>query len=73
MAMGKVKMTISIDASIAEYLRSTAEISSTVEEAVAEYRARELAEELERAYVEDREESERIDAEWSASASEVEE
>ena len=73
MAMGKVKMTISIDESVADYLRSTGGVSSTVEEAVSEYRARALALELEQAYREDAEEAERLDAEWREADSEVEE
>ena len=73
MAMAKVKMTISIDQGVAEYLRSTGGVSSTVEEAVSEYRSRALALELEQAYREDADEAERLDAEWRAADSEVEE
>ena len=73
MAMAKVKMTISIDQGVAEYLRSTGGVSSTVEEAVSEYRSRALVLELEQAYREDADEAERLDAEWRAADSEVEE
>ena len=73
MVMAKVKMTISIDEAIAEYLRSTGGVSSTVEEAVSEYRSRALALELEQAYREGADESARLDAEWQAADSEVEE
>ena len=61
------------EAAIAEYLRSTGGVSSTVEEAVSEYRSRALALELEQAYREGADESARLDAEWQAADSEVEE
>ena len=64
--MPKVRLTISVDAGTAEYLRSASSASAVVAEAVAEYRARRLEEELEVAYREDAEESARLDAEWKA-------
>ena len=58
-------MTISIDEELAEYLRTTPSVSSTIAEAVKVYRARELAASLEEAYKEDAEEAERLNEEWS--------
>ncbi|HVS01684.1 MAG TPA: hypothetical protein VMT16_02865 [Thermoanaerobaculia bacterium] len=69
--MGKVKLTISIDQEVADYLRSTDGVSSTVEEAVSEYRARALERELEQGYQEGAEEAERLDAEWRQADAEV--
>jgi hypothetical protein len=73
MAMGKVKMTISVDEEVAEYLRETRHVSSTIEEAVAEYRLRELERELEAAYREDAGEAAALDARWRGADAEVEE
>ena len=70
--MSKAKLTISIDSELADYLRSTPSVSSTIAEAVEIYRTRELEQELTRAYQKDAEESARIDSEWSAVDSEVE-
>jgi hypothetical protein len=69
--MSKAKLTISIDPELAEYLRSTPSVSSTIAEAVAEYRARELEVELEAAYREDAAESERLNREWEPVDTEV--
>lgn len=66
-------MTISVKEEVAEYLRSTGGVSSTVEEAVGEYRARALERELEDAYREGAEEAERLDAEWREADAEVDE
>ena len=71
--MSKAKLTISIDRELAEYLRGTASVSSTIAEAVEIYRARELEARLQEAYREDAEESERLNREWSAADAEVEE
>lgn len=70
--MGKVKMTISIDEEVAEYLRATDGVSSTIEEAVGKYRARLLEQELEGAYSEGAEEAEQLEAEWRVADTEVE-
>jgi hypothetical protein len=64
--MGKAKLTISIDSELAEYLRGTPSVSSTIAEAVEIYRARELEAELESAYREDALETERLNDEWSS-------
>lgn len=69
--MSKAKLTISIDQELAEYLRSTPSVSSTIAEAVEAYRARELEETLEMAYREDAEEAERLNREWQAVDAEV--
>jgi hypothetical protein len=69
--MSKVKMTISVPDSIAEYLRSTAGVSSTIAEAVEAYRARELEATLEEAYRADAEEAERLNEEWESANAEV--
>lgn len=66
-------MTISIDEELADYLRTTPSISSTISEAVEIYRARELEAELERAYREDSEEATRLNHEWAAADAEVDE
>jgi hypothetical protein len=71
--MNKAKLTISIDPDLAEYLRGTASVSSTIAEAVEQYRARELEAELERGYLEDGEEAERLDREWSRADAGVDE
>ena len=64
--MSKAKLTISIDRELAEYLRSTPSVSSTIAEAVTEYRTRELEEQLAHAYREDAAEAERLNREWEA-------
>lgn len=71
--MSKAKLTISIDSELADYLRGTPSVSSTIAEAVEIYRTLELEKKLTRAYQEDAEESARIDSEWSATESELEE
>lgn len=65
-------MTISIDTELADYLRGTSSVSSTIAEAVEIYRTRELEQKLTWAYQKDAEESARIDSEWSAADSELE-
>lgn len=69
--MGRKKLTVSLPEDLADYLRSKPNASSVVAEAVAEYRVNELREELEAAYREDAEESERIHEEWAAADAEV--
>ena len=69
--MSKAKLTISIEEDLAEYLRSTPSISSTISEAVEAYRARELEEELAAAYEEDSAEAERLNREWESADAEV--
>jgi hypothetical protein len=64
--MPKVKLTISVAEEVADYLRSTPGVSSTIEEAVSEYRSRALERELEAGYREGAGEAEILDAEWQA-------
>ena len=64
-------MTISIDEELAEYLRSTPSVSSTIAEAVEIYRAQELEFSLEEAYKEDAAETERLNDEWSEVDTEI--
>jgi hypothetical protein len=71
--MRKAKITISIDSELAEYLRGTPSVSSTIAEAVEFYRARELEAELEEGYREDSEEAIRIHREWSDVDAELDE
>ncbi len=71
--MSKAKLTISIAQELAEYLRSTPSVSSTIAEAVEAYRARELEAELEKAYREDAAEAETLDREWQTADAEVDE
>ena len=69
--MSKAKLTISITEELAEYLRSTPSVSSTIAEAVEAYRARELEAKLEEAYSEDAAEAERLSREWESADAEL--
>jgi hypothetical protein len=62
--MTKTKLTVSLSEELAQYLRSMPNASNVVAEAVAEYRARELVQRLEEAYMEDATESEELNGEW---------
>lgn len=62
--MAKTKLTVSLDEEVVEYLRSMPNASNVVAEAVSEYRARELEQQLEEAYQEDVEDSEALNREW---------
>ena len=62
--MAKAKLTVSLSEDLVEYLRSTPNASSVVAEAVSEYRARELEQQLEEAYRKDAQESEELNREW---------
>ncbi len=66
-------MTISLDAELAEYLRSTPSVSSTIAEAVELYRARELETDLAEAYRQDADEAHRINEDWSGADAEIDE
>lgn len=59
-------MTISIERELAEYLRGTASVSSTVAEAVKAYRDRELEAELAEAYRQDAADAERLNRQWES-------
>lgn len=69
--MGKAKLTISVTEELAEYLRSTPSVSSTIAEAVEAYRAQELEAKLEKAYREDAEEAEQLSREWESADAEI--
>jgi len=69
--MSKAKLTISIKEELAEYLRSTPSVSSTIAEAVEAYRARELEAKLEEAYREDAAEAEELNRQWESADAEV--
>ena len=71
--MSKVKLTISIDSDLANYLRRSPGVSSTIAEAVGTYRALEVEAKLEEGYREDRCESEQLNDEWESVDVEVEE
>ena len=69
--MSKAKLTISITQELADYLRSTPSVSSTIAEAVEIYRSRKLEAALEEAYREDAAEAERLHNEWVAADAEI--
>ena len=69
--MSKAKLTISVPEELAEYLRNTSSVSSTIAEAVEAYRARELEARLEEAYREDAAEAEQLGREWESADAEV--
>ena len=64
-------MTISVTDEVASYLRSTGHVSSTIAEAVEEYRSRQLESELEEAYKSDAEEAAELNEEWRSADSNV--
>ena len=69
----RTRVTISVPADIARYLRATPNASALVCEAIKVYRARDLARRLEEAYRADGEEAERINREWESADAEVSE
>jgi hypothetical protein len=69
--MKRVRLTISLEPEIAEYIRSAPNASMLVREAVEQYRARALERELKDAYREDAEEAARLNAEWESADAEV--
>jgi hypothetical protein len=70
--MSKIRLTISVERGLAEYIRSAPNASALVAEAVEQYRARVLESELDDAYREDAGESARLSAEWESADAEVE-
>ena len=60
----RMRLTVSLPAEVAQYLRSTPNASAVVCEAIEAHRARELERRLEQAYREDAAEAERIAREW---------
>ena len=71
--MPKKRITITVDADIAEYLSEGPNTSAVVCEAVRDYRARQLERELEASYREDSAENAELAAEWEPADAEVEE
>ena len=69
--MKKIRLTVSLDRDLAEYVRSAPNASGLVAEAVEEYRARALERELADAYREDSDEAARLNAEWESADAEV--
>ena len=69
--MNKIRLTISVEPGLAEYIRSGPNASGLVAEAVEQYRARALERELEDAYRKDAGEAARLNAEWETADSEV--
>ena len=68
--MSKTKLTVSLPEELASYLRTRPNISSTVAEAVTEYRARQLERELAEAYREDAREAEAMNSIWKGAEEE---
>ena len=71
--MPKKRITVTVDADIAEYLYDVSNTSAVVSEAVRDYRAGQLERELEAAYREDFSESAELASEWEPADAEVEE
>ncbi len=71
--MGKKRITVTVDADVAEFLYGMPNTSAVVCEAVREYRARQLQRELEAAYSEDHDESAELAEQWEPADAEVEE
>ncbi len=72
-AVGKKRITVTVDPDVATFLYEVPNTSAVVCEAVREYRARLLERQLEVAYTEDRDEAAELAAEWEAADAEVDE
>ena len=71
--MVKKRITVTIDADVADFLYSTPNTSAVVCDAVREYRTRQLEKELETAYREDAEATAELASEWEPADAEVDE
>jgi hypothetical protein len=71
--VAKKRITVTVDADVAEFLHESANTSAVVCEAIREYRARQLEKELESAYSEDCNESAKLAAEWEPADAGIEE
>jgi hypothetical protein len=71
--VGKKRITVTVDADVAEFLYDMPNTSAVVCEAVREYRARQLQRELEAAYLEDHDESAELAQQWEPADAEVDE
>ncbi len=69
----RTRMTVSVPADVAEYLRSTSNASAVVCEAIAVYRAHELDRRLEEAYRAGAAESEQLSRDWEGVDAQVSE
>jgi hypothetical protein len=71
--MAKKRITVTVDADIADFLYEVPNTSAVVSDAVREYRARQLEKELEAAYRNDAAENADLAAEWEPADAEVDE
>ena len=71
--MPKKRVTVTVDEDIAEFLYEAPNTSAVVNEAIRDYRARQLEKELEAAYRDDAAENAELAAEWEPADAEVEE
>lgn len=69
--MTRVRVTVSVPAEVATYLRSAANASAVVAEAVSRYRVEQLEQELAAAYQADRDEAASLHSEWETADAEV--
>jgi hypothetical protein len=70
--VAKKRITVTVDADIADFLYGAPNTSAVVSEAIREYRARQLEKELEAAYSEDHDESAVLATEWESADAKVE-
>jgi hypothetical protein len=71
--MPKKRITVTVDADIAEFLYELPNTSAVVSEAIREYRERQLSKELESAYTDDHDETAQLATEWAPADAEVDE
>ena len=69
--MARVRVSVSVPEKVATCLRSTANASAVVAEAVSRYRVEQLEQELTAAYAADRTEAAALNDEWEATSAEV--
>jgi hypothetical protein len=71
--VAKKRITVTVDADVAEFLYEMPNTSAVVSEAIREYRAKQLEKELETAYAEDHDETADLASEWEPADAEVDE
>lgn len=71
--MAKKRITVTVDADVAEFLYGMPNTSAVVSEAIREYRERQLEKELEAAYAEDYDEAADLASEWEPADAGVDE
>ena len=64
--LGRTRLTVSVPADVADYLRSTPNASAVVCEAIAVYRRIQLDRRLEEGYRADAAETEQLNREWES-------